>query len=120
MGGLGLTEEQTKYSWSVLNDYGNMLSPSVMFVLELILNEHKEELNKGNDGFSQGLACCALGGVGSSTTTGPRFACVAFFKMHSMHQPARSPLRRNVPLRANPEILNMPSYPCGAGGLWRS
>merc|ERR1712146_142187 len=63
--GLGLTEEQTKYSWSVLNDYGNMLSPSVMFVLELILNEHKEELNKGNDGFSQGLAFSFSPGVGA-------------------------------------------------------
>merc|ERR1712196_142558 len=61
----GLLEEQTKYSWSVLNDYGNMLSPSVMFVLELILNEHKEELNKGNDGFSQGLAFSFSPGVGA-------------------------------------------------------
>merc|ERR1712022_53685 len=63
--GLGLTEEQCKYSWSVLNDYGNMLSPSVMFVLELILDEHKEELKKGNDGFSQGLAFSFSPGVGA-------------------------------------------------------
>ena len=31
--GLGLTEEQTADSWAVLAEYGNMLSPSVMFVL---------------------------------------------------------------------------------------
>lgn len=31
--GLGLTEEQTADSWAVLGEYGNMLSPSVMFVL---------------------------------------------------------------------------------------
>lgn len=31
--GLGLTEEQTSDSWAVLGEYGNMLSPSVMFVL---------------------------------------------------------------------------------------
>ena len=28
--GLGLSEEQAKYSWNVLSNYGNMLSPSVM------------------------------------------------------------------------------------------
>merc|ERR1712146_67844 len=54
--GLGLTEEQCKYSWEVLDQYGNMLSPSVMFVLELILKEHNEKLSKGEEGFSQGLA----------------------------------------------------------------
>lgn len=63
--GLGLTEEQTKYSWAVLNDYGNMLSPSVMFVLELILEEHKGKLAKGEEGFSQGLAFSFSPGVGA-------------------------------------------------------
>merc|ERR1712178_175524 len=38
--GLGLTEEQCKYSWEVLDQYGNMLSPSVMFVLQLVMKEH--------------------------------------------------------------------------------
>lgn len=33
MNGLGLTEEQASDSWAVLGEYGNMLSPSVMFVL---------------------------------------------------------------------------------------
>ena len=28
-----------------------MLSPSVMFVLELILNDHKKELASGKEGF---------------------------------------------------------------------
>jgi len=63
--GLGLTEEQCKYSWQVLNDYGNMLSPSVMFVLELILNDHKDALAKGEEGFKQGLAFSFSPGVGA-------------------------------------------------------
>lgn len=32
---LGLTKEQTDDSWTVLSKYGNMLSPSILFVLEL-------------------------------------------------------------------------------------
>merc|ERR1711871_398093 len=63
--GLGLTEEQCKYSWEVLDQYGNMLSPSVMFVLELILKEHNEKLSKGEEGFSQGLAFSFSPGVGA-------------------------------------------------------
>lgn len=63
--GLGLTDEQCKYSWKVLNDYGNMLSPSVMFVLELILNDHKAARAKGETGFEQGLAFSFSPGVGA-------------------------------------------------------
>merc|ERR1712054_607589 len=63
--GLELTEEQTKYSWAVLHEYGNMLSPSVMFVLEMILKEHNEALAKGDEGFSQGLAFSFSPGVGA-------------------------------------------------------
>jgi len=63
--GLGLTEEQCKYSWQVLNDYGNMLSPSVMFVLDLILEEHKKQLANGEEGFKQGLAFSFSPGVGA-------------------------------------------------------
>uniref|UniRef100_A0A7S3NPW3 Chalcone synthase n=1 Tax=Aureoumbra lagunensis TaxID=44058 RepID=A0A7S3NPW3_9STRA len=63
--GLGLSEEQAKYSWTVLSQYGNMLSPSVMFVLELILNDHKKELAKGNRGLKQGIAFSFSPGVGA-------------------------------------------------------
>merc|ERR1712178_493737 len=63
--GLGLTEEQCKYSWEELDQYGNMLSPSGMFVLELILKEHNEKLSKGEEGFSQGLAFSFSPGVGA-------------------------------------------------------
>merc|ERR1711988_1194724 len=63
--GLELTEEQTKYSWAVLHEYGNMLSPSVMFVLEMILKERNEALAKGDEGFSQGLAFSFSPGVGA-------------------------------------------------------
>jgi alpha-pyrone synthase len=49
----------------VLNDYGNMLSPSVMFVLELIMKDHKESLAHGGKGFKQGLAFSFSPGVGA-------------------------------------------------------
>ena len=63
--GLGLSEEQAKYSWNVLSNYGNMLSPSVMFVLELILNDHKKALAKGERGLKQGIAFSFSPGVGA-------------------------------------------------------
>ena len=63
--GLGLSEEQAKYSWTVLSQYGNMLSPSVMFVLELILNDHKKALAKGERGLKQGIAFSFSPGVGA-------------------------------------------------------
>lgn len=63
--GLGLSEEQAKYSWHVLSQYGNMLSPSVMFVLELILNDHKKALKQGQRGLKQGLAFSFSPGVGA-------------------------------------------------------
>lgn len=63
--GLGLTDEQCKYSWQVLDQYGNMLSPSVMFVLDLIIKDHKGQLERGGEGFSQGLAFSFSPGVGA-------------------------------------------------------
>ena len=63
--GLGLSEEQAKYSWNVLSNYGNMLSPSVMFVLELILNDHKKALASGERGLKQGIAFSFSPGVGA-------------------------------------------------------
>ncbi len=52
-------------SWKVLNDYGNMLSPSVMFVLELIMNDHKAARANGAAGFKQGIAFSFSPGVGA-------------------------------------------------------
>merc|ERR1712100_36314 len=63
--GLELTEEQCKYSWEVLDQYGNMLSPSVMFVLQLVMKEHNENIAAGKEGFSQGLAFSFSPGVGA-------------------------------------------------------
>lgn len=63
--GLGLTEEQAKYSWEVLDNYGNMLSPSIMFVLELILKDHKKALAAGEPGFKQGIGFSFSPGVGA-------------------------------------------------------
>ena len=38
---LGISEENTKDSWDILKNYGNMLSPSIMFVLEKVMMREK-------------------------------------------------------------------------------
>ena len=38
---LGISEEDTKDSWDILKNYGNMLSPSIMFVLEKTMLREK-------------------------------------------------------------------------------
>jgi len=38
---LGISEEDTKDSWDILKNYGNMLSPSIMFVLEKVIMREK-------------------------------------------------------------------------------
>lgn len=63
--GLGVTEEQAADSWHVLNNYGNMLSPSVMFVLERIINRHNAALAEGKKGYDVGLAFSFSPGVGA-------------------------------------------------------
>jgi alpha-pyrone synthase len=63
--GLGLTEEQTSDSWAVLDQFGNMLSPSVMFVLERVFKRHNAALAQGKKGYRQGLAFSFSPGVGA-------------------------------------------------------
>jgi len=63
--GLGLTEEDTADSWAVLNEYGNMLSPSVMFVLSRIFKRHNDKIANGEKGYQQGLAFSFSPGVGA-------------------------------------------------------
>lgn len=63
--GLGVTEAQAADSWYVLDNYGNMLSPSVMFVMERIFKKHKAAREKGEDGFKLGLAFSFSPGVGA-------------------------------------------------------
>ena len=36
--GLNLTSDELNVSWDILNTYGNMLSSSIMFVLEKFIN----------------------------------------------------------------------------------
>merc|ERR1719284_2158047 len=52
--GLGLTDEQAKYSWAVLGEYGNMLSPSVMFVMEKIMKDHRQGARGRRAGLQEG------------------------------------------------------------------
>jgi len=63
--GLGVTEKQAADSWYVLDNYGNMLSPSVMFVLERIFKRHREALKRGEEGVKLGLAFSFSPGVGA-------------------------------------------------------
>jgi alpha-pyrone synthase len=63
--GLGLTDEQAKYSWAVLSEYGNMLSPSVMFVMEKIMKDHEKARAAGEKGFQKGIAFSFSPGVGA-------------------------------------------------------
>lgn len=63
--GLGVTEEQAADSWYVLNNYGNMLSPSVMFVLERIFKRNREAVARGEEGYKMGLAFSFSPGVGA-------------------------------------------------------
>ncbi len=51
-----LTKEQTKSSWNVLNNYGNMSSSTFLFVLEDLLKENKKEKDIIGIGFGPGLS----------------------------------------------------------------
>eukprot|EP00600_Ochromonadales_sp_CCMP1393_P000069 CAMPEP_0174982130 /NCGR_PEP_ID=MMETSP0004_2-20121128/16306_1 /TAXON_ID=420556 /ORGANISM="Ochromonas sp., Strain CCMP1393" /LENGTH=420 /DNA_ID=CAMNT_0016234015 /DNA_START=54 /DNA_END=1316 /DNA_ORIENTATION=+ len=63
--GLNLTSKQAADSWYVLEHYGNMLSPSVMFVLERIFKRNKEAIARGQPGYKTGLAFSFSPGVGA-------------------------------------------------------
>jgi alpha-pyrone synthase len=62
--GVGLSEDHCADSWAVLGEYGNMLGPSVMFVLERIFKKHKAMLAEGKPGYKHGLAFSFSPGVG--------------------------------------------------------
>ena len=62
-----LTNEQTRASWDVLRNYGNMISPTVMFVIEETLTndlltqsqtkfDEEDEVNIVAIGFSPGVS----------------------------------------------------------------
>lgn len=63
--GLKLTAEQAADSWYILDNYGNMLSPSVMFVLERVLKRNKDARARGEEGVKMGLAFSFSPGVGA-------------------------------------------------------
>jgi alpha-pyrone synthase len=62
--GLGVSSEQASESWEILNKYGNMLSPSVLFVLEKVFLKHKDARLRGENGYNMGLAFSFSPGVG--------------------------------------------------------
>jgi alpha-pyrone synthase len=61
---LGLTEEDTSDSWAVLSKYGNMLSPSVMYVINRVFDRHNSAISRGEEGYKTGLAFSFSPGVG--------------------------------------------------------
>ncbi|CAM9739609.1 unnamed protein product [Ectocarpus sp. 6 AP-2014] len=63
--GLGLTEEHTADSWAVLGEYGNMLSPTSMFVLSRVFQRHKAIVAEGKAGYQTGMAIAFSPGVGA-------------------------------------------------------
>jgi len=54
---VGLTEDQTRWSASVLRDYGNVSSPCVYFVLETALNEEAPGGHWWMSSFGAGFSC---------------------------------------------------------------
>ncbi len=63
--GLGVTEAQAADSWAILDTCGNMLSPSVMFVLERIFKRHQAAIARGEKGYHMGLAFAFSPGMGA-------------------------------------------------------
>jgi len=63
--GIGLTEEECADSWAVLDTYGNMLSPSIMFVLSRVFKRHRAQIEQGDKGYNLGLAFSFSPGVGA-------------------------------------------------------
>jgi predicted naringenin-chalcone synthase len=54
---IGLTEDDTRWSASILRDYGNVSSPCVYFVLQAALNEQAPGGNWWMSSFGAGFSC---------------------------------------------------------------
>jgi len=61
---LSLTREQCSDSWAVLNEYGNMLSPSVMYVFKRVFERQNLAVKNGERGYNMGLAFSFSPGIG--------------------------------------------------------
>ena len=51
-----LADDQVADSLGVLHDYGNMSSPTILFVLKRFLGAHEAAREAGGDGFANGVA----------------------------------------------------------------
>lgn len=65
--GLGLTDSHAADSWAVLDNFGNMLSPSVMFVLDRVFQRQNKFIAAGEfeKCYKRGLAFSFSPGVGA-------------------------------------------------------
>jgi predicted naringenin-chalcone synthase len=54
---LGLSDDNVKYSLDVLENYGNMSSPTILFILKKILDEVNEDKQSDN----KNIFACAFG-----------------------------------------------------------
>ena len=57
---LGLTKEQTKHSWSIMKDRGNMSSSTILHVLQKMIKEERENSHMKQ----KALTCCMVFGPG--------------------------------------------------------
>lgn len=61
---LGLTDEQVAISWEMLNKYGNMLSVSILFVLEHMFSQLEDNQDRTNSKPLTGMGFSFSPGVG--------------------------------------------------------
>ena len=61
---LGLTDEQVAVSWEMLHKYGNMLSVSILFVLEHMFSQLEDHQDQTNSKLLTGLGFSFSPGVG--------------------------------------------------------
>jgi len=61
---LQLTKEQLADSWEILNNYGNMLSPSVLYVIQRHWERKKASKKSSDKGYELGIAFSFSPGVG--------------------------------------------------------
>ncbi|MBD0334072.1 MAG: naringenin-chalcone synthase [Cyanobacteria bacterium Co-bin13] len=58
---LGLEDSQVAISWEVLREYGNMLSVSILFVLERMAHQRRQELSQGGAATTSATSVRGLG-----------------------------------------------------------
>lgn len=61
---LGLSDEMMEDSMNVLGEYGNMTSPTIMFILKRVFSRHQAAIDRGETGYLAGVAMAFSPGLG--------------------------------------------------------